>query len=167
LDAWISDDICDVISLFWSHRDVDFKNEEVKRIFDFWAYCYARCSGKERDNQEILSDINLLAVFFRSIDQDQKKWLLQSLPYVEKRYHSTFVLEYFDKLADVNLKDVGELFLRMLSAALPTFHEENVVSIVTKLYVGQQTTIADDIYDLYGRAGHTFLKPVYEKFRRS
>lgn len=165
LTIWNRQDIADVIGLMWSQRDVDFNETEIKRITDFWDYCHRKCINHEKENEEVLSDINLLAVFFKDLNDERKAWLLQSAPYVERRYHSTFLLEYLDRLADSSLVNAGEVFVKMLKFTIPTFHQENVISIVRKLYAGDQIGLADEICDAYDRAGHEFLRPIYTESR--
>lgn len=161
LEIWKPEDISDVIGLFWAHRDVEFKKNENSRILDFWKFCYNHIKGKESQNEEILSDLNLLAVFLKKIDEESKKWLLQSVRYVEKRYHATFLLEYLDRLADVSPKEVGEIYVEMLKETKPTFEEKNVKSVVLKLYKSGNTALADQICVVYVQAGHDFLRTAY------
>ena len=165
LEKWQSQDICCVIDLFWSHREVDFKNGEDKRILAFWEYCYDKIKSNEDSNGEILSDLNLLAVFLKAIDSKSKDWLVQSVPYVEERHHSYFFLESLDKLADVNPKEVGEVYVAMIDAnALPLYEEKNIQSIVEKIYKAKEKALANQICDRYARSGAEFLKELYEKY---
>lgn len=167
LEKWQSPDISDVIDLFWSHREVDFKNEEDQRIFAFWEYCYNRVKGKENTHQNVLSDLNLLAVFLKQINGKSKDWLVQSAPYVEHRHHAYFFLESLDRLVDMNPKEVGEVYMAMLDGnALPLYEESNIQSIVEKLYKARETLLANQICDRYTRAGLEFLKDLYEKYNR-
>ena len=167
LEKWQAPDISSVIDLFWSHREVDFKNGEDQRILAFWEYCYNRIKGKENSHQNILSDLNLLAVFLKQIDAKPKEWLVQSAPYVEHRHHAYFFLESLDRLADTNPKEVGEVYMAMLNGnALPLYEESNIQSIVEKLYKAKETALASQICDRYTRAGPEFLKDLYEKYNR-
>ncbi|OGW88458.1 MAG: hypothetical protein A3E74_03315 [Omnitrophica bacterium RIFCSPHIGHO2_12_FULL_44_12] len=169
LHGWKTEDISDVIGLFWQHRDVKFEKEEERISFcekamGFWRHCFNKIKGNEETYPEILSDLNQLTVFLDKIDAESKTWLLQSTPYVEKRYHASFFLEYLDALADVSPKEVGEIFVAMLESTIPIFKEENISSIVQKLYSHKQKELANQICDKYGRAGHEFLRPIYEKY---
>ena len=165
LEAWREEDIADVIGLFWQHRDADLQKEHKDRIFDFWRHCHERIvKDGEQKNQEILSDLNLLAVFLEDINDDAKKWLLQSASYVEKRWHSTFLLEYLNGLVDENPQAVGEIMMAMLKQATPNYQEEHIVSIVETLFKKGYKGLANDICDRYGRAGHEFLRLIYDKW---
>lgn len=166
LQKWESRDISSVIDLFWSHREVDFKNQEAQRILAFWDYCYNKIKGDEESNRDVLSALNLLAVFFKQIDPKSKEWLLQSAPYVEERHHSYFFLESLDRLVDTNPKEVGEVYVAMLKRALPRYEEAKISSIVEKIFKVNEKTLANAICDRYMREGIEFLKGLYEKYNR-
>ncbi|MDO8663071.1 MAG: hypothetical protein Q7K98_07660 [Candidatus Omnitrophota bacterium] len=167
LEKWNHDDIEEIISLFWSHRDVELDCEQKARIFNFWRHCFNQIKGKEDAHKDILSDLNLLAVFFDPLTAEQVDWLRQSVKYVEERYHSSFLLEYFDKLAENNPKDVGNVFLIMLEKTIPWYKQENIQSVVEKFYKADlKNEIANPICDKYARAGFEFLIEVYQKYNK-
>jgi len=166
LEKWQSQDICSVIDLFWSHREVDFKSGEDKRILSFWEYCYSKIKGNEYANREILSDLNLLAVFLKQIDAKSKDWLIQSAPYVEERHHGYFFLESLDMLADTNPKEVAEAYVAMLKRAMPLYEETNISSIVEKIFKANEKTLAIQICDHYIKEGPEFLRGLYDKYAK-
>jgi|GEM_PF-2930219 len=167
LKQWRTDDIEDIISLFWSHRDMDLDCEQKGRIFDFWRGCFVHIKEHEEDHKDILSDLNLLTVFFDKLDGEQKEWLKQSILFVEDRYHSAFLLEYLDKLADVNPKEVGEVFILMLQRCVPSYKQENIQSIVEKLFkAGLKNDSANAICDKYAREGADFLTDIYTRYNQ-
>lgn len=166
LKQWHKDDLEDIISLFWSHRDAELDCEQKGRIFDFWRYCFVHIKGHEDEHKEILSDLNLLAVFFDKLEGEQKEWLRQSILHVEDRYHSAFLLEYLDKLADASPEEVGQVFILMLKKNTPSYKQENIRSIVEKLFkAGLKNDSANDICDKYARKGFDFLTEIYNRYR--
>jgi len=167
LQNWESQDISSMIDLFWSHREVDFKNQEDQRILAFWEHCYNKIKGNEDANQEILSDLNLLAVFLRQIDPKSKEWLLQCAPYVEKRHHAYFFLEYLDKLATTSPKELGEVYFAMIGKTLPLYEEANIRSVVEKVFNANEKVLANQICDRYTREGVMFLKDLYDKYNQT
>jgi hypothetical protein len=165
LDRWQTNEIEEVISLFWMHRDAELNSDQKEHIYNFWHYCFDRIKGQEEKNKAILSDINLLAVFLDQINKDQKDWLMQSVLYVEERYHSAFLLEYLNKIADKNPREAGEVFLAMLTKTVPWYEEGNIKSFVEKAFVaGLKSDIANPICDKYARAGFEFLTEIYKKY---
>lgn len=160
---WESRDMCDVIDLFWQHRDEDLKGDEARKIRDFWKCCFEKIKGHEADDIDILSDLNLLAAFLPEIDSESKAWLMQSAPYVEHRRHSYFFLESLDRLADTNPKDVGDIYVAMVNQdVVPRYEEENIRSIVEKIYKAGEKSLANQICDRYKRGGDEFLQDLYD-----
>ena len=98
------------------------------------------------------------------LTDEQKQWLLQCAPYVDERHHSAFFLEYLDRLVDSNSKEIREIFLAMLEKTIPTYKEENIRSIVEKLYKAKEKVFANQICDRYGRAGYEFLRDLFDKY---
>lgn len=99
------------------------------------------------------------------MDGEQKEWLQQSILYVEDRYHSAFLLEYLDKLADVNPKEVGEVFVLIFPQCTPSYKQENIQSIVEKLFkAGLKDDSANAICDTYAREGYDFLNEIYNRY---
>ena len=95
------------------------------------------------------------------------KWLLQSAPYVDENYHSTFFLEDLDRLANGNPKEVAQIFIKMLESTVPTFKKDNIRSIVEKIYKAGLKAEANGICDRYARAGYpNLLRDLYEKYNQ-
>lgn len=166
---WKQEQISRIIHFFWALRDESSDDEDMRpRILAFWRVCFEKCKGHESENEKILSDLNLLAVFLKGIDAEQKSWLLQSVPYSEVHFHIDFFTEYLNQLADANPLDVADIFLALLEhAPPPTYEEETIQSIVEKIYKAGGKDAADRICDKYVRAGSEFLREIYERYHQS
>jgi hypothetical protein len=153
LKQWRQTDISEVVSFFWMLRDARPKIKTQKRILDFWKWCYKKIDGNEESNRKILSDLNLLTVFLKAISKEHKEWLFQSAPYVDEAHHSSFFLEYMDRLVNHNPREIAEVYLKMLTGTVPTYKESDVRSIVKKLYESGLTQQANAISNEYARRG--------------
>ena len=72
------------------------------------------------------------------------------------------LLEYWNKLADISHQATGGVFLIMLEKAIPWYKEEDIQSIVEKIYnAGFKNELANPICDRYARAGFKFLTEIY------
>ena len=166
LQAWRREDISEII-LFFSKNHIAIKLEDSTHalVLDFWRWCYEKIHGQEKENAEILSDLNLLAVFLKEgISEEQKSWLIQSAPYVEERYHSWRFLEYLNALVDKNPEAVADIYIEMLTRTVPDMREE-VRSIVEKLYQAGLREKTNHIANEYGRKGYSdLLRDLYEQY---
>lgn len=158
LQSWKEEDIREIISFFWGCRETE-EDKIRNQIIKFWDFCYKKLCKKKRNksDEKILSDINLLAVFLKDLKGDKKSWFLQSIPYVEVNYHSAFILEYLDILADASPGEVCDVFLAMLYDTVPYYKEENIKSIVDKLSDKGCKEGADKIRNIYVDNGYKFL----------
>ena len=143
----------------------DIKGKIRDLILECWKWCHEKIRGHEDENINILSDLNLLAIFLTEISSEQKAWLLQSAPYVDERYHSSFFLEYLDKLADKNPETIADVYLGMLEGTLPTYDVENIHSIVEKLYKSGFKKKANDICNKYALERYPdLLRDIHDRY---
>lgn len=167
LEEWNPEDILCIIDFFWRHRDEDFQQEIRERIFSFWRRCFEKIKGNEQYNSKILAFLYVLAVFFLDFSLEKKAWLLQCAPYATSDHdYSLYFLKYLDRLADVNPREVGSIYLVVLEKDAPIYEKENVCSIVEKLYKNHEKITANQICDKYLRKNHTFLKDLYDKYNK-
>jgi len=104
-------------------------------------------------------------VFLNKISNENKDWLLQSAPYVDEAHHSSFFLEYLDRLVDQSAEQVADVYLKMLTRTTPTYNENEVRSIVEKLYQKGLTNKANDICNEYARRGlPELLRDTYDRY---
>ena len=167
LDEWQQEDIRDIISFFWGIRKEEADENIRNHILDFRKFSYNKLKNKEitEDDKKILSDMNLLAIFLEDLKGERKEWLLQSVPYVDINHHSSFLIEYLDRLTDENPKEVGKIFVKMLeSGVTPFYDEEHIISIVNKLYKKGEKKSADRIANIYG--SRMISKRLYETMKK-
>lgn len=177
LDAWNREKILDVISFFWSNQKyIGDEKEESKKIVDkillFWKWIYNNKYKNKTDfnddDKKILSSIAKLTVFLQQINEDYSQWLLLVAPFANESYNSSFFVEYLDKFDDPqSIGYVGKIFSKMLEHFIPDFREENIRSIIEKLYKNNQKEYADKICNIYGMKGYDFLRDLYEKYNRT
>jgi len=176
LDKWDTSQIREIIGFFWMQRD--YKEEEkdfADRIIEFWERIYEnKYKGKQekelnKEDKTILSKLSNLAVFLPEIDSENVEWLKKSALFVNVDFHSTFFVEYLNKLKDKgqSINFIGDLYLEMLKNATPTFREEDIYQTIEYLYEKGKKEDADTICNIYGSRGLEFLRKLYEKYNRN
>ena len=170
--------ISEIVDFFWSQagylkEKVEQESEEDKRIRDriieFWRWVYKNrgmIKDKLKGNYgKLLSHLSRLTVLLEKIDSETSQWLLLSAPFVGEEFNSSFFIEYLDKFNDQeSIKYISKIFLEMLSTHTPWYKEENIISIVEKIYNLGNKSDADKICNIYGSRGHEFLRPIYDEF---
>jgi hypothetical protein len=179
IDKWNYTQLNEIVDFLWnqgrSMTEQDKETEEDKeikeRIIKFWEWTYEKrdiIKDRLKENYgKFLAALSKLTVLLDKIDDTNSKWLLLSAPYAGQSFDSTFFIEYLDKLANKdkrNIKYIADIFLEMLSKSTPTFREENIKSIVENIYQFGNKNKANTICNIYGSRGHEFLRPLYEKY---
>lgn len=175
LDQWNVEQVLEIINYFWILRKpAEQSTEEYertrKKIREFWEWMYKskfeRKKVKELNDSDkrILSKLTLLTVFLNNISTEAYQWLALSAPYVDVEHNSSFFIEYLDKFKEDDKKSmeyVGRIFLEMLKVFTPNFSEEEILSIVGKLYKAGQKENANKICNHFGAHNNDFLKNIY------
>ncbi len=170
LNIWEPEQIRSIINFFWTQRsylnDESSENKTIKeRIISFWKWVYEnkyKDKTTERLNNEdrmILSELTKLTVFLPKIDSEKKNWLLLCAPYADENFNSPFLIEYLDRFEDEeSIKNIGEIFLKMLERFIPDYDQKHIRSIVEKLYKNGLKEDANQICNKYGIEGYEFLR---------
>lgn len=189
LKRWRGNEIQHVISYFWKLRDEEMEEKTRKeiqdKIIEFWKYCYKKYEEKikrknlSNEDEKILSDLNLLAVFLPDLKNDYKKLLLQSSPFAEKHFQTSFLLKELKRLVDNNPREVGEIYIRLLRRkdSLPVYYKEEIKYIIETIYKKAKDLndkklkrIADKICIVYGKKVYAisgrleFVRKLYEEY---
>lgn len=164
LEGWKQKDISEILWFFWHNKHLKENEAKRKRILDFWKLCSEKIQSREEENRTVLSDLCLLAYYLTEIGDDEKARLIQAAPYADVQHHSSFFLEYLDRLADQFPAAVAEAYCAMLTKTIPTYQEKSILSIVEKLYSKGLKQQANEIANNYAKSSVYLLKDLYQKY---
>jgi hypothetical protein len=172
----------EIPDFFWAFTEKSFKKDETvkreptseerkKKILEFWAWTYKNRTLIEtklgKNYESFLSKLSKLTVFIDSIDEDNKKWLLLSAPYIGLHHNEGFFIEYLTKFEDVeSIKRIGQIFQKILDGITPTYQQENIKLLVRRIYEKGQKEDADIICNTYGRRGSHFLRDIWKEYQQ-
>lgn len=163
LRGWKEKDISEIIWQFWVGRNQKLSENQRGRILEFWKWCSDKIRTHEEENARILSDLLQLTCYLSEMGQDEEAMLIQAAPYADVGHHSSFFIEYLSALSAQSPKAVANVFLAMLTKTVPSFQEEDIVSIVNSLYSNGLKDEANKIANIYTMKGYEFLRAVYSK----
>ena len=107
--------------------------EQVNRIFVYWERC-VDWSQSASDAQPLLSRLSRLAVYVKSIGQDELALLLAVAPHVRLGHNVNYFLDELDRLADGNAPEVATVLDKVLETYRPDYDfHDSLTSIVKKL----------------------------------
>ena len=113
-------------------------------------------------------DINYLIVDLSSLEPDKKTILFFSHGHEDHIGAVTHIVGYFTNVqfwaprfaTALIRKKLGE---RNIAQKITTYREEDIKSLVEKIYKYGKKTEADEICNTYGSRGIDFLRDIYEK----
>ena len=157
---------------FLSTQRGQIESTKQERVISFWEIVYQHYREKgsktwSSGERELVSDLVLLTSFLSEIDSTSSEWLNLSAPHVEVNHNSPSLLEEFVRLVAISPREVGLVYLEMLTNGIyPTYKKENVISIVEALYAAGEKEIADSICNAYG-AVYDFLQPIWKRHNKA
>ena len=159
-------DIHEFIRFFWGVQGDRITPPQVDRIFGFWRACMQHLDEREEAHIKVLSDLGLLAAFLRNIDPEQEQWLQRIAPYIGVNHNRDFFLEYLERLADTNPREVGEITLAVAKSDKPYFDfEKRYESIIQKLLAAEYYDLARQICNQPGLMDIPRISELYASFR--
>ena len=154
-----------LIRFFWKKRD-NLPEQLKPKVVPTWRALYQSLSqkGDVEKYGEVLSRLSGWVALVDRIDAEVLKWLKISTKYIKGLTDSAFFVE--DLLPHVTRTpaEVGEIYLGMLTHNVYPYHnQEHIQEIVRILYNTGHKEVADQICNLYSKAGFNFLSSLYDE----
>lgn len=150
LDRWNYEELHQIIWFAWTQRGSE---PEVinDKIMPLWHEINKRIDLTNDTDRRILSILCMWSVFINELNKENTDLLLNSAPYAELEYHSYILIEELKRLVDSYPEEVADIFYAMLENFAPTYEEEGIRYIISKLYDsgGNARDKANKICDKY------------------
>lgn len=154
-----------LIHFFWRQRD-NLPEEMKAKVRPAWRALFEALSQKSdiAEYQDVLSRLSGWVALVDKIDAEVLKWLKRSTKYIKGLRDSAFFVEDLLKHVHKTPKEVGDIYLEMLTHNVYPYHDqEHIQEIVRVLYNTGYKEVADHICNLYGKAGFDFLRSLYDE----
>ena len=156
-----------LIHFFWRKRD-NLPEEMEAKVIPTWRALFEALSkkGDVEKYGEVLSSLSGWVALVDTIDAEVMEWLKMSTQYIRGLTDSAFFVEELLPHATKTPAEVGEIYLGMLTHNVYPYHnQEHIQEIVRILYNTGHKEVADQICNLYGKAGFDFLRSLYDENR--
>jgi hypothetical protein len=158
--------LSDLVLFAWRLRN---KTDKIKsKIKPLWGEIvkFIRSSEDEARYREILAYLSYWLSLIDKIDEDIVDWLKTSIRYFDQKTE-LFLVEYLLQHVNKTPQFVAELFYEIVGVRryFPQFKQENIVTLVEKLFEYGQTEKAKRICNLYLQNGYGFLRELQEKYK--
>ena len=154
-----------LIHFFWRQRD-NLPEKMKAKVRTTWRALYESLSQKEDIGkyEAVLSKLSGWVALVDTIDAEVLKWLKMSTQYIRGLTDSAFFVEELLPHATKTPVEVGDIYLGMLMHNIYPYHDqEHIQGIVRALYNTKHKEAADQIGNLYGKAGFDFLRSLYDE----
>ena len=154
-----------LIHYFWKKRE-NLPEELKAKVIPTWHALYESLSQKDDIEKygEVLSGLSRWVALVEKIDAEVLKWLKMSTQHIRGLRDSAFFVEGLLPHATKTPAAVGDIYLGMLTHNIYPYHDqEHIQGIVRALYNTGHKEVADQICNLYGKAGFGFLRSLYDE----
>lgn len=154
---------------FISHLYRDNPLEKRSHVFTLWDTIYNLYKDEQTgDMQQIFSTLSKWFVFLEEINETNIEQLKITAEFTEINYNSYFVIEQLMRLVEHNANFVGQVYLSMFdNDVYPTYKEEDIGTIVEKLFQLGEIPIAREICNKYAAQGIYFLNEINKKYKEN
>jgi hypothetical protein len=148
------------IWFIWTQR-AHLLIEQKHRVIALWSYLSTQVLGREDENKELLSQMNLFSAHIDELTPSTTMLWLQAAPYADVEHAAATVVSNLNRLVGRSPNEVGQIFLAMLTRSLPTFDGAEIVQCVDRLYTSGARDSADRICEIYERKIPGMLRETY------
>ncbi|QHG90401.1 hypothetical protein CVO_00480 [Sulfurimonas sp. CVO] len=158
--------ILELIRFMWQVDRKNITEEARTKIFILWQNIYELLREDASNSaQAIFSTLSKWFVFIDTIDDEILPYLTLTVKYTEKNHNSYFIIEEFERLVQNSPKNVGSLYVEMLTNDIfPTYKQEQIENTIELLYKLGENDSAKMICNLYRKKGIYFLNEISKKY---
>jgi len=128
----------------------------IKKVYELWPEMLKVIDVATLEGKKIASQLCLWAIFIDSIDEENRKLLLEIVPYADISYHSNISLESVAKISQKQPNEAYTIWKKMLEGTVPTYPEQAIREILTNLLKQEFETpfMANDVVSVYVKKGN-------------
>jgi len=144
-----------LIWFIWTLRNkVDEKL--TKKVYELWPEILKVVDVATIEGKKIASQLCLWSIFVNSVDEENRKYLLEIVPYADVLHHSNILLESVAKISQTQPNESYTIWKKMLEGTVPTYPEQAIREILTNLLKQEFETpfMANDIVSVYVEKGN-------------
>ena len=156
-----------LIHFFWRQRG-NLPSKAKAKVMPTWRALFEVLSQQSDivEYQEVLSRLSGWVDLVDKIDEEVLQWLKLSARHIKRLSDSAFFIEALRAHVPQTPKEVSVIYLEMLNNNIyPDYNPTDIQEIVRILYNQGHKEAADEICNLYAKAGREFLKPLWEEYQ--
>ena len=168
IERWKLEELRELTWFVWTLRSGQREDISVK-LMPLWTELGRRADPTSETGKRMLSRLCMWSVFVDELSEQQMNLLLQAAPYADLEHDAYILIAELKRLVEHYPDQVADIFLRMLDGFVPTYEQEDIEHIISKLYEngGENRQKANSICDRYVEYGIGFPAEIRARFARS
>lgn len=168
IERWKVEELRELTWFVWTLRSGPREDISVK-VIPLWVELSARADPSSEAGKRMLSRLCMWSVFVDELSGQTKDLLLRAAPYADLEHDAYILIEELKRLVEQYPDQVADIFIRMLNGFAPTYQQEDIVHIISKLYEdgGENRRKANTICDKYIEYGIGFPAEIRARYSHS
>jgi len=165
IERWKLEELRDLIWFVWTQRSGQREDVSVKLI-PLWIELSTRADPNSEAGKHVLSRLCTWSVFIDELSEQTMELLLRAAPYADLEHDAYILIEELKRLVEQYPDQVADIFIRMLDGFAPTYQQEDIEHIISKLYEdgGENRQKANTICDRYVKYRIGFPAEIRSRF---
>ncbi len=127
------DELGQLIWFVWTLRSKDAQ-ALTEKILVLWKEISDRADPASEQGKAVLSRLAMWSVFIQVLDRNAMRLLEKLAPFADQEHNAYILVEQLRRLVDVHPQEVAQIYLAMMAGCAPTYQQEDVEYILTKLF---------------------------------
>ena len=168
IERWKMEELRAITWFVWTLRSGLRKDISVK-VIPLWVEFSTRADPSSDDSKHILSRLCMWSVFVDKLSGQTMDLLLRAAPYADIEHDAYILIGELKRLVEQYPDQVANIFIRMLDGFAPTYKQDDIVHIISKLYKdgGENRRRANTICDKYVEYGIGFPAEIRARYLHS
>lgn len=168
IERWNLEELRSLTWFAWTLRNRQKKDIGVKLI-PLWVELSQHADPSSETGKRTLSMLGRWSVFIDELNEQTMDLLLKAAPYANLEHDAYILIEELQRLVEQYPDQVADIFILMLDSFAPTFQQEDIERIISKLYKneGENRLKANTICDKYIKHGIEFPVEIRARYSHS
>jgi len=168
IERWNLEELRELTWFVWTLRSGPREDISVKLI-PLWVELSTHADPSSEAGKRVLSRLCMWSVFVGELSGQTMDLLLRAGPYADLEHDAYILIEELKRLVEQYPDQVADIFIRMLDGFAPTYQQEDIEHIISKLYEdgGENRRKANTICDKYVEYGIGFPAEIRARYSHS
>ncbi len=128
------EDLKDVSDFFWSVREQELSDDQIRRVLEFWVHCATKVRSLSEPPVQLMSSLSRLSGFVQTLSGKEMDLMLDVAPFVSVAHNADDFIEELDRLLEEYPSEVSSLLGKVLENYKPSYdYQDRLKNLLTRL----------------------------------